>query len=100
MFTDQHLSFFLLQESRSGYTPLHIAVELNHVLLTKFLLKECKKIDIEAVTYRQLTAYQMATDYEHREIMTLLESFDCERLPPPESDSYDSDDSLESGDDV
>lgn len=92
--------FFCLQEGRAGYTPLHIAVSYNHVQMVEFLLKECRQINVEALTWGRLTAYQLAASLGQRaEIMNLLEQFGCNRLSPPPSDysddSEDSDDSYE-----
>lgn len=83
------------QEGRAGYTPLHIAVENQNLELAKFLLEHRKNVNTEALNYRQITAYQLACELEHIEMLKLLKNYGCIVISPPESD-YDSDESDDS----
>lgn len=61
--------------------------------MVKFLLENgTEKLDIETLTYGQLTAYQLAMEFELDNIMCQLEEFGCELLSFPGSDYEDSDD--------
>lgn len=77
----------LLQEGRAGYTPLHIAVTHNNLEMVEFLVKECNKINLDTLTYGQLTAYQLAMSLGHRDIVHLLGEVGCQRTSPPPSDT-------------
>lgn len=91
-----HLLFLgYLQEGRAGYTPLHIAVENQHLELATFLLEHCKSLNTETECYRQITAYQLACELEHSEMQETLKRFGCEVISPPESDYEDSDESAD-----
>lgn len=88
----------ILQEGRAGYTALHLAVFRNDAALVKFLLTECTKINKEALSYGQLTAYQLAKRMHHNDLACLMENSGCNRLSPPVSD-MSSDESDEFDDD-
>lgn len=75
------------QEGRAGYTPLHIAVEQQNFELTTFLLEHCKTVNTEQMCYRKITAYQLASELDHIEIMDILKKCGCKVI----SSSYDSD---------
>lgn len=47
------------REGKSGYTPLHIAIQRGDEKLTNFLLKECKKLDVEVETYGGRSALEL-----------------------------------------
>lgn len=46
--------------------------------------------------YRQVTAYQLACELEHTEMITALQRLGCKVISPPESDYEDFDESDES----
>lgn len=83
-----------LQEGRAGYTPLHIAVENDNLELAQFLLENNKQINAETLNYRRVTAYQIARELKHYEMIDSLEEHGCVVISPPESD-YDSDESTD-----
>ncbi|KAJ6647792.1 NF-kappa-B inhibitor cactus [Pseudolycoriella hygida] len=74
------------KEGRSGYNVLHFACEKSYNQLALFLLSECTQLNIEACTYGQLTAYQIAAEQENHTLMAHLESYGAVLLSPPESD--------------
>lgn len=49
------------REGKAGYTALHMAVERGDAALVKFLLDECKSVNLEVASYGRWTAYQIAT---------------------------------------
>lgn len=72
--------------------------------MAKFLLEHCKTLNTETYNYRQITAYQLACELGHTEMLKLLTYYGCKVILPPESDSdhdhdYDSDD-LDDSDDI
>lgn len=82
-----------LQEGRSGYTALHYACENGNEALTRYILSECKQLDIETCSYGLLTAYQLAADQQNLVLMNALQQYGAELLSPPDSDdSYSEDD--------
>ncbi|XP_055298376.1 NF-kappa-B inhibitor cactus isoform X2 [Sitodiplosis mosellana] len=83
------------REGRAGYTSLHIAVENNNMELAKFLLESSKQLNTETFNYRQVTAYQLAAELEHSDMLQILERYGCEMIPPPESDMDESDESFD-----
>lgn len=59
--------------------------------MVKFLLKHgAGKLNVETLTYGQITAYQLANEFDSVKIMKHLAEFGCEQLLYPESD-YDDD---------
>lgn len=48
------------REGRSGYSPLHMAVESKAVEVIKFLCEECKTLSIDTENYAGLTAFQLS----------------------------------------
>lgn len=89
------------QERLAGFTVLHLAARDGHTEMAEHLLKCSKELDIEAVTYGQLTAYQLAEDWNNTDISKILEVFGCDPIPPPydSSDEEDDDASIASDDD-
>lgn len=83
-----------LQEARSGYTALHYACEMGHESLTRYIVSECKQLDIETCSYGRLTAYQLAAYTQNRVLMNILQQHGAELISPPVSDddSYSEDD--------
>ncbi|KAI9582331.1 NF-kappa-B inhibitor cactus-like [Glossina fuscipes] len=80
------------REKKCGRTPLHIAIERGNEILTEFLLNECnKKIDLEAITFGGLTAYQVAGKLEKLDLQNMLEKCGAEILQVPQSEQYNSD---------
>lgn len=88
-----------MQEGRAGYTPLHIAVENNDKELATVLL-ESSTMNTEALNYRQITAYQLACELGHTEMMDILQQFGCQVISPPESEYEDSDESADDESDL
>lgn len=86
------------REGKAGLTALHIAIELGNEKLVNFLLDECPKLRLEAVTYAGLTAYQLAAIQRNQTLQNGLKSRGAEPLSPPESDEEE-DESDESEDD-
>lgn len=70
-----NLSFDALQEGRAGYTPLHIAVENNDLELATFLLANAKHLNTETLSYRQVTAYQLACELDYTGMIEILTNF-------------------------
>lgn len=61
--------------------------------MVKFLLKNgAGNLNVETLTYGQITAYQLANEYDLVKIMKHLAEFGCEQLLYPESDYEDSTD--------
>lgn len=61
--------------------------------MVKFLLKNgAGKLNVETLTYGQITAYQLANEYDSAKIMKHLAEFGCKQLLYPESDFEDSTD--------
>lgn len=83
--------YFDLQEGRAGFTPLHIAAENNNLELTKFLLENNKQLNTEVLCYRPITAYEIAFELGHSEIVDTLIRFGCEVITPNETDDEDFD---------
>lgn len=85
------------REGKAGLTPLHIATEDGNEPLVNFLLDECPKLRLEAVTYAGLTAYQLAAMLHKTALQSGLERRGAEPLSPPESDEEtdESDDSMD-----
>uniref|UniRef100_A0A1Q3EXG1 Putative developmental protein cactus n=1 Tax=Culex tarsalis TaxID=7177 RepID=A0A1Q3EXG1_CULTA len=85
------------REGKAGLTPLHIAIENGNEPLVNFLLDECPKLRIEAVTYAGLTAYQLACIQHNQTLQNGLKRRGAEPLSPPESDEEtdESDDSMD-----
>lgn len=85
------------REGKGGFTPLHIAVENGSEPTANFLLDECPKLRLEAVTYGGLTAYQLAAILRKTALQNGLKRRGAEPLSPPESDEEtdDSDDSMD-----
>jgi ankyrin repeat protein len=48
------------REGRSGYTPLHQAVEAQAIEVIKFLCEECKSLKIDTENYAGLTSFQVS----------------------------------------
>lgn len=88
---------FRIQEGKAGLTPLHIAIENGNEPLVNFLLDECPKLRLEAVTYAGLTAYQLAVIQHNQTLQNGLKRRGAEPLSPPESDEEtdESDDSMD-----
>lgn len=59
--------------------------------MAEYLLKCSDKLDLETLTYGQLTAYQLAEEWNNTDISKLLEEHGCEPIPPPYDDSSDDD---------
>lgn len=77
---------------------MHLACETGNQKLVKFLLKECSKLNIEINTYGRWTAYQLASEQKHEDLMNELKIYGAKLLTPPTSDdendysdSYDED---------
>lgn len=85
------------REGKAGLTPLHIAIENGNEPLVNFLLDECPKLRLEAVTYAGLTAYQLAVIQHNQTLQNGLKRRGAEPLSPPESDE-ETDESDESMD--
>lgn len=85
------------REGKAGLTPLHIAIENGNEPLVNFLLDECPKLRLEAVTYAGLTAYQLAVIQHNQTLQNGLKRRGAEPLSPPESDEEtdESDDSMD-----
>lgn len=80
------IHFFVVQEGRSGYTALHYACENGNESLARYILSECKQLDIETCSYGLLTAYQLAADQQNLVLMNALQQSGAELLAPPDSD--------------
>lgn len=87
------------REGKAGLTPLHIAIEHGTESVVNFLLDECPKLRLEAVTYAGLTAYQLAVIQHNQTLQNGLKRRGAEPLSPPESDEETSEDSDDSMDD-
>uniref|UniRef100_T1H556 Uncharacterized protein n=1 Tax=Megaselia scalaris TaxID=36166 RepID=T1H556_MEGSC len=75
------------KEGKSGRTPLHIAIEAANDLVLSFLLEECKNtLNIEAITYGGLTAYQFASVLKNAAFQNNLKLRGAEPLTPPDTD--------------
>jgi ankyrin only family protein len=80
------------REGKSGWTPLHFAVENNNQIMANYIL-ECPQINVEAETYGGLTAYQLAVLMENDNLLQDLLKGGAEPLsPPPDSESDDDND--------
>uniref|UniRef100_A0AAG5CVZ5 Protein cactus (TOLL pathway signalling) n=1 Tax=Anopheles atroparvus TaxID=41427 RepID=A0AAG5CVZ5_ANOAO len=83
------------KEGKSGLSALHISIERGNEVLANFLLDECPRISLEAVTYAGLTAYQLALIQDKRILVNDLTKRGAEQISAPESDiDSDSDDEL------
>lgn len=83
------------REGKSGHTALHISIERGNEALANFLLDECPRISLEAVTYAGLTAYQLALIQDKRILLNDLTKRGAEQISLPESDiESDSEDEL------
>lgn len=61
--------------------------------MVMFLLKHgAGKLNGETLTYGQITAYQLATEFESAKIMKHLAEFGCKQLSHPKSEYKDSSD--------
>lgn len=69
-----------------------MAVENNNLELAHILLENNKKLNTETLNYRRVTAYQLACELKHYNIINELVRSGCEVISPPDSD-YDSDES-------
>lgn len=47
------------REGRGGYTPLHIAIEQGDEQLARYLLQNCKTLDVNVLTYGNRSALQL-----------------------------------------
>ena len=81
----------ILQEGKSGCTPLHIAINSCNEDLVNYLLDDCQKLNLETATYAGLTAYQVACILNKSDMQDILEKRGAEPITPPDSD-YDSSD--------
>uniref|UniRef100_A0A1A9VRN9 Uncharacterized protein n=1 Tax=Glossina austeni TaxID=7395 RepID=A0A1A9VRN9_GLOAU len=85
------------REKKCGRTPLHIAIERGNEMLAEFLLSECKKkMNLEAVAFDGLTAYQAATKLEKLDLQKKLEKCGAKILPVPQSEHYNSESDADS----
>lgn len=67
--------------------------------MVKFLLKHgAGKLNVETLSYGQITAYQLANEFNLVKIMKHLSDFGCEQLSYPESE-YSTDESDMDSDD-
>lgn len=62
------------REGKAGYTALHMAVERGDKDLVKFLLDECKHVNLEVASYGRWTAYQIATVNRNQVIVGMIYS--------------------------
>lgn len=69
---------------------LHLAARDGDARMAEYLLKCSKELDIETLTYSQLTAYQIAEEWNNTAISKMLEEYGCDTLPPPSDDDDDS----------
>lgn len=61
--------------------------------MVKYLLKHgAGKLNVETLSYGQITAYQLANEFGLMKIMKQLADFGCEQLLYPESEYEDSTD--------
>lgn len=82
------------REGKSGYTPLHLALENGHERVAEFLLRECpSKINVNALTYGGRNVLQLGITISPRLTQVLL-SRGVEQITP-----FNSDDEYESEDD-
>lgn len=83
------------REGKSGLSALHISIERGNEGLANFLLDECPRISLEAVTYAGLTAYQLAAIQDKRILLKDLTRKGAAQISPPDSDvESDSEDEL------
>lgn len=85
---------FFLKEGKSGFTPLHLAIEKENQTLANVVLK-FPKLSIETETYAGLTAYQLAVSCSNQTLLGDLKKHGAEILNPPESSDDDSDDDIQ-----
>lgn len=80
------------REGKQGRTILHKACEDGNEPMVLFLLKECRKLDIDAENYAGLTAYQLANanasySVKHQIIAQELLRHGADPTPLPMDDS-------------
>lgn len=75
-----------------------MACENGKSNLIDFLLK-CPKLNTEAYTYGQWTAYQLAAELNHKDAMSALKLANALELSPPVSDDDSDYSDSDSGDD-
>lgn len=80
------------REGRSGYSPIHLAVETHSNDVMKFLCEECSTLDIDAENYGGLTAYQLSLLTSQDALSKYLMSRGATAYYTPDSD-YEEDDS-------
>ncbi|KAF3434250.1 hypothetical protein FNV43_RR25353 [Rhamnella rubrinervis] len=76
---DDHYLRFLYEQNKKGDTPLHIAAKMGHLDMTKDLVKNARKTDVEQgrkllrmVNMEKDTALHEAVRGEHLEVVKLL----------------------------
>lgn len=68
------------REGKAGYTALHMAVERGDKDLVKFLLDECKHVNLEVASYGRWTAYQIATVNRNQVIVEMIYSINLDPI--------------------
>jgi ankyrin repeat protein len=83
-----------LQEGKSGFTPLHYAVQSNNHNLANYLMHECPKINLDVTSYSGLTAFQLAQRVQNQYLVKELtrQGAMCFSSEESETDDSDSDD--------
>lgn len=76
------------REGKAGFTALHFAIQNNDENLLKFLLTECPKLTVDAVTYGGRTVLELGYPIA----IELVEELKQKGVPSPYSseDEYDS----------
>lgn len=89
------------REGRSGYSPLHMAVESKATEVIKFLCEESKSLQIDTENYAGLTAFQLSLMTYQENVANYLMTkgatpyYTCEDSDMDDSDSDYSGDELE-----
>lgn len=89
------------REGRSGYSPLHFAVETHANDVVKFLCEDCESIvDLDSENYGGFTAFQLGLLTGQNSVADYLVKKGATPYFTPESDYEDDDDDDDEDDDI
>jgi ankyrin repeat protein len=83
------------REGKSGYTALHLAIEMRSNEIIKFLCENCEQINLDIENYGGLTAFQLSLLTQQNALAEYLIKKGATAFFTPDSDSDETDDDLD-----